>query len=228
MEPVCLVFASAGPARRLARELPGWSVRVVDEAGEFARRLRTERPDLVVVCAPPAAPTDLALAIAERAGRPDLRAVLVDAPSEVTERLDALAGGWDEALPATMPDVELAGRLTLLAHRAARENPRPVRLAVAPGYELDLLARELLRNGQRIALRPKEFALLTELARAPGVVRDRRELLDRVWGARSAVDPRTLDVHVRRLRMKIESTPDRPAHLITVRGVGYRLDTLPL
>ena len=97
-------------------------------------------------------------------------------------------------------------------------------MAITPSYELDLLSRELLRNGRRIPLRPKEFALLSELAREPGVVRDRRDLLDRIWGPGTAASSGTLNVHIRRLRMKIEPSPDHPAHLITVRGVGYRLD----
>ncbi len=75
-------------------------------------------------------------------------------------------------------------------------------------------------------MRPKEFSLLALLARNPGRVYTRRQLLDRVWGPGTSSDPRTVDVHVRWLRSKIEPDPGRPIHLVTVRGIGYRLDPL--
>ena len=227
-DPLCLVLASSGPACALPDELSGWSVEIVAEPGQFGGRLLALRPMLAVVCAPPADAADLAWVIAERVRRPELRVVFVDPPARVPERLEALAAGFDDAFAGSISPRELDGRLDLLAGRARALRPTLARVAVAPSYQLDLLAHELLRDGQRIPLRPKEFALLSELAREPGVVRGRRELLDRVWGVDTVVDPRTLDVHIRRLRLKIEPTPERPAHLITVRGVGYRLDTLPL
>jgi DNA-binding response OmpR family regulator len=97
-------------------------------------------------------------------------------------------------------------------------------LPIADGFELDLVAHELRLDGRSVHLRPKEFQLLALLAAHPGRAYSRRQLLDRVWGADHGGDPRTVDVHIRWLRSKVEPRPDQPVHLVTVRGVGYRLD----
>ena len=76
---------------------------------------------------------------------------------------------------------------------------------------------------ERIELSPKEFALLLFLSRSPGIVFNRQTLLDRVWGADAYVDERTIDVHIRWLRSKIEVDAAEPTLLITVRGLGYKL-----
>jgi DNA-binding response OmpR family regulator len=81
-----------------------------------------------------------------------------------------------------------------------------------------------LRNGTEIKLTKTEFKLLCELASAPDKVFSRELLLDRVWGYGYFGDGRLVDVHVRRLRTKIESDPAQPRHVVTVRGLGYRLD----
>jgi DNA-binding response OmpR family regulator len=77
-----------------------------------------------------------------------------------------------------------------------------------------------------IHLRPREYALLALLASHPGRAYSRRELLDRAWGRNHPGGEGTVDVHVRWLRSKIEPKPDQPVHLVTVRGTGYRLDSV--
>lgn len=93
-----------------------------------------------------------------------------------------------------------------------------------PTTELDLAAHGLWRDERLVHLRPKELRLVQLLATHPGRVFTRRQLLDRVWGSDHAGSPRTVDVHVRWLRQKVEPDPHRPQHLRTVRGVGYRFD----
>ena len=83
-------------------------------------------------------------------------------------------------------------------------------------------AHEVWRNGRRVPLRPREFALLRALIRANGCAVSRECLLQEVWGYTKGVVSRTLDTHVRSLRRKLEPTPANPRHLITVRTVGYR------
>lgn len=115
--------------------------------------------------------------------------------------------------------------MTLLEERT---RPRhDTLLVVTADTELDLVAHEVRRAGALIHLRPKEFQLLAMLAAHPGRAYSRRQLLDRVWGPHHDGDPRTVDVHIRWLRSKIEARPDAPSHLVTVRGVGYRLDPSP-
>ncbi len=142
------------------------------------------------------------------------------------ERLAALEAGVDEVLARPVTSTELAGRLRLLLRRS---RPRSsTRLSVGHDMELDLGRQALWRDGTWVHLRPKEARLLELFARSPGRVHSRAQILERVWGPAHAGDPRTVDVHVRWLRAKIERDPHAPTRLLTVRGVGYRLEPPPL
>jgi len=88
--------------------------------------------------------------------------------------------------------------------------------------EIDFGRRSVRVRGEPVELTYVEFEILAALARAPGRVLDRQTLLERVWGDSSYRDPRTIDVHIRHLRTKIEAEPSNPEHVFTVRGVGYR------
>ena len=219
-----LVLATSGPATDLAEVRPDTVVRVVTDPRRFRDLLVAERPRLVVVAQPPAGPEDLALVADERRRRGRFRAVHL-APSDAADaRLAALVLGFDESLTDGTTASELAGRLALLEERARVRPDIGTVLPIGEDLELDLAARELRRGGRAVHLRPKEFGLLAMLATQPGRVFTRRELLDRVWDRHHPTTSRTVDVHVRWLRSKIEPDPDRPVHLVTARGAGYRLD----
>jgi DNA-binding response OmpR family regulator len=98
---------------------------------------------------------------------------------------------------------------------------------VADDTVLDLDARALRRRGRLIHLRPLESRLLEELARSPGRPLSRDLLIERAWPTVPPAGSRTVDVHVRWLRQKLEPDPRRPVHLLTVRGLGYRLEPDP-
>ncbi len=151
--------------------------------------------------------------------------MLLSAPEAIDERLEALRAGVDEALPDTIEPGELAARLAILEDRARTRHETV--LVVTEDASIDLIAHEVRRAGRLVHLRPKEFQLLAMLAAHPGRAYTRRQLLDRVWGHDHDGDPRTVDVHVRWLRSKLEPQPDAPVHIVTVRGVGYRLDPGP-
>jgi DNA-binding response OmpR family regulator len=220
-----LVLTEGGPAAQLRANLPGQSVSMVTDPFEFRRRLRAEMPAVVACARPPATAADLLAVARERRARPGLRALLLTPAHATDERLHALALGFDESLPDNVRPDELAGRLIRLAAQAAAIASNGVRsvIPLGDGLELDLGAHELRRAGRPVHLRPKEFGLLAELATHPGSVLTRSQLLDRVWGP-SHAGPRTVDVHVRWLRSKIELDPGTPTRLITVRSVGYRFD----
>ncbi len=188
----------------------------------FAELLRTLRPRIAIVGSPPAGPEDLEVALSERRRRPGMRVVVVSPPGAIAERLDALRAGADEAHADTIDPTELGARLAILEERSRKRHDSV--LVVTDDTELDLDAHEVRREGALIHLRPKEFQLLAMLASHPGRAYSRRQLLDRVWGPNHDGDPRTVDVHIRWLRSKIEPRPESPVHLVTVRGVGYRLD----
>jgi DNA-binding response OmpR family regulator len=219
-----VVAAPQSTVDELRERAPGVEVEAVAlEAlvGHVARH----HPEVVVVAGRPLDGVVETLH-ALRAARRDLRLILVTSDEASDLRLRALEAGVDDALPP-IPVEELAGRLAIAARRRAgqgRATRRPSRLAVGAGIELDLQRRELLRDGRWVHLRPKEAGLLELFVRTPGRTLTRDVILGRVWGPGHRGDPRTVDVHVRWLRDKIESDPRHPERLVTVRGVGYRLD----
>lgn len=224
--PAWLVLAADGPAALLSGGGVGPSVAVVADPDRFRELLASLRPRMVVCTRPPAGSAELRAVVETRRRRPSLRAVLVTPPEAVDARLDALALGFDDALASTMPLHELIGRLAWLDARPRTRMSAGGVLRFGDGFELDTSAHELRRQDEVVHLRPKEFGLLALLASHPGRAYTRAELLDRVWGSPRG-GGRTVDVHVRWLRSKIEADPERPVTLVTVRGVGYRLDPTP-
>jgi DNA-binding response OmpR family regulator len=221
-----LIFGDARLGAALDGRLAAWSSQLTGDAAEFGRLVRDpgRRPRVVVCASPPGTVDEIQLVLSERRRRPSLRALLVNPAERVTDRLEALAGGFDDAVSATIDADELAGRISVLLARASRPVRGRASIALGPGLELDLDAQELRRDGEPLHLRPKELRLLTVLATHPGRVYTRRQLLDRVWGSAHEGDQRTVDVHMAWLRAKLEPDPDRPVHIVTVRGIGYRLD----
>jgi two-component system response regulator RegX3 len=218
-----LVLAVDGPGLELPKAAPdGPRVRTIADPATFLAIFDTDRPRIAILAEPPAGPNDRAAVAQERRRRQSLRTIHLSRPDDVAARLAALREGFDEALPHSIGAVELAARAAILEDRTRVRSASCLR--IADGYELDLVAHELRHDGRAVHLRPKEFQLLAMLAAHPGRAYTRRQLLDRVWGPDQVGDPRTVDVHVRWLRSKIEAQPDRPIHLVTVRGVGYRLD----
>jgi DNA-binding response OmpR family regulator len=199
------------------------SARVVSDRELFRRLLARSRPALVVMFAPPATQQDLEAVVRERRRRTGMRAVLVDEPTSVSERLAALRSGFDEAVGADIDGRELLGRLALLAEQA-RGGRDDGSLQISPDVLLDPGTRELRIRGQGVHLRPREYALLEVLAKHPGRTFSRQQLLEAVGAGTSGRDMRTIDVHVRWLREKLDCEASSPARLITVRGIGYRLE----
>lgn len=202
------------------------SARVVSDRGLFRRLLARSRPALVVIFAPPATQQDLEAVVRERRRRTGMRAVLVDEPTSVSERLAALRSGFDEAIGNDIDGRELHGRLALLADHA-RGVPSVPPIEISVDVLLDPQARELRIRGQRIHLRPRECALLEILARHPRRTYSREQLLEAVGAGTSPLHVRTVDVHVRWLREKLGSEGGTPPQIATVRGVGYRLESTP-
>lgn len=214
-----IALAAAGPVAGC-----GDAITTAADASGFLALLDESRPRIAIVTEPPAT-TDLVERVAlERQRRTTLRIVHLAADDAVDRRLHALRIGFDDALTLGIPHDEFLGRLTILDEDARTTSHSTTRIPLGDDLELDLTARELRRDGRPIHLRPKEFGLLAMLAGHPGRAYTRRQLLDRVWGVEHHGDPRTVDVHVRWLRSKIEDEPGRPRRLVTIRGIGYRLD----
>jgi DNA-binding response OmpR family regulator len=140
--------------------------------------------------------------------------------AEQVSRGDAVQLGFDDFVVRPYGEAELHERVRLI--RSARI-PRQERLRF-PGFEIDLFGHSVRAQGQHVPLTVREFALIAEFSRRAGQMLSRQELLRRVWGRTYDGGPRTVDIHVRRLRQKLKDS----APIKTVRGAGYRLDAAPL
>jgi DNA-binding response OmpR family regulator len=103
-----------------------------------------------------------------------------------------------------------------------RKQPEKAETVEFKGLRIDLKSYEVTVNGRNVNLSPTEFKLLRFLCQNPGRVYSRDQILDQVWGDESYVEPRTVDVHIRRLRAQIEPDDNSPDYIVTVRGVGYK------
>jgi two-component system OmpR family response regulator len=146
--------------------------------------------------------------------------LILSALGEVDDRVEGLRAGGDDYLVKPFAFTELHARLEALLRRGAAPTPQ-TRLQVAD-LEMDLLARRVTRSGRPIALQPRELRLLEYLMRHAGQVVTRTMLLENVWDYHFDPQTNVIDVHVSRLRAKLDRDFDRPL-LHTVRGAGYLL-----
>lgn len=145
--------------------------------------------------------------------------VLLTARSSEVDRIVGLDTGADDYIVKPFSLGELLARLRAVMRRGQHRSETKLQ---SGDLLLDLVGHRATRNGKNLNLPPKEFDLLAELIRHKGAVLTRDLLLQRVWGFDFAGDSRTVDVHIRWLREKIEEDPANPARIETVRGLGYR------
>ena len=210
-------------AVKLALEDEGW---IVDEAesGEVAIDIFQRHPSDVVlidIMLPGIDGFELCRTIRRTS---DVPVVMVTARNDTHDIVAGLEAGADDYLTKPFAPKELSARIRALLRRTRPSSTPHARISLG---DLAIVPDEgkVSRGGEEVHLTKTEFRLLCELADNPGKVFSREALLDKVWGYDYFGDGRLVDVHIRRLRTKVEADPANPRHVVTVRGLGYRLQT---
>jgi two-component system phosphate regulon response regulator PhoB len=156
----------------------------------------------------------------------DLPVIFISGKSDIADRVLGLRLGADDYLPKPFSPVELVARVESVLRRSAARPAAPAVEDSSPdGLKVNELTREVRVDGQVIELTAKEFDLLAFLVQSPRQVFSRGQLLEHVWSSRSEwQDEATVTEHVRRVRHKVETDPEHPRWITTVRGVGYRFE----
>ena len=209
----------------LARE--GFEVEVAVDGAEALDRFDEVAPDLVLldVMLPKVSGVDVCRELRKRS---DVPIIMVTAKSAEIDTVVGLEVGADDYVTKPYRLRELVARMrAVLRRRSGAPEPRPdgpddedvLRIG---DVELDHERHEVRVRGALVGLPLKEFELLAVLMEHSGRVLERMTLIDRVWGTDYVGDTKTLDVHVKRLRAKIEDDPSQPTRIVTIRGLGYK------
>lgn len=198
----------------------GIEVDLVSRGDEVLDVFKTNQPDVVLldVMLPGLDGVEVCKAIREESPRVPI--IFLSARGETGDKIKGLEAGADDYLVKPMEHYsELVARIRTQLRRTSRDLNGMLTLG---DLNIDLVEHTVTRAGRAIALTRLEFDLLVALAKEPGRVFTREELLREVWDYRHSADTRLVNVHIQRLRSKIEHDPDNPTLVLTVRGVGYK------
>ena len=200
----------------------GYRTRVARDGREAIELAEAERPDLVVLdlMLPRMDGLEVMRRLRER-DRDRIAVILLTAKGDESDRVIGLRLGADDYVVKPFSPVELTARVGAVLRRidTSPEHEEPIELT---GLTIDPAARRVSVQGEEIQLTQREFDLLLFLARHPGQVFSRDQLMEAVWQYSFYTDSSTVTVHIRRLRAKLEADPAQPRRLQTVWGVGYR------
>ncbi len=198
----------------------GYSTFTAASAEEGMRLFRLVRPDLVLldVMLPKQSGYDMCRTIRRDSHVP---VIFLTARGGEDDRVTGLEIGGDDYMVKPFSLSEMSARVRSVLRRSG-SSIRTLEVVETGNLIINPKTHEATMDGKAVALSPKEFALLYFLSQNPGQVFSRETLLDRVWGADAYVSSRTVDVHIRWLRERIEQNPAHPERIITIRGVGYK------
>ena len=210
-------------------EIEGYEVDVVHDGTAGLDRARATTPDLLIL--------DLMLPGMDgyevlrqlRASGHDMPVLILTARGDETDKVVGFRLGADDYVTKPFALSELIARVGALLRRATPRGAQAGSRGVEQfgNVRIDPGSHTVTRNGEPVALTPKEFALLMALVERRGRVASRLELLREVWGHRVEVMTRTVDIHIAELRRKLEDDPGNPKHILTVWKAGYRLEANP-
>ncbi|GAA3953354.1 MtrAB system response regulator MtrA [Gordonia caeni] len=221
MKPRILVVdddASLAEMLTIALRNEGFDPYVVGDGTQALPAVRELRPDLILLdlMLPGMNGIDVCRAVRNEFNVP---IVMLTAKSDTVDVVLGLESGADDYMVKPFKHKELVARIRA---RLRRTDDEPAELLSIGPVEIDVPAHKVTRDGVPISLTPLEFDLLVALARKPRQVFTREVLLEQVWGYRHPADTRLVNVHVQRLRAKVETDPENPEIVLTVRGVGYK------
>lgn len=198
-------------------ESEGYDVSVCANGANVLPLFRAEHPDLVLldVMLPGLDGVSVCRQLREES---DVPVIMMSAKTDSLDVIAGLEAGADDYVTKPFENSVLLARVKVRLRRQENE-AETLRIA---DLAIDLKAHEVTRGDETLHLTPLEFDLLTVLARKPYQVFSREELLEQVWGYRHSADTRLVNVHIQRLRAKVEKDPEDPRVVLTVRGVGYR------
>ena len=203
----------------------GYGVATAADGAEAIETARRERPELIVldVMLPKLSGFDVCRILRKEMSVPIL---MLTAKNEEVDKIVGLEIGADDYMTKPFSMRELLARIRAMLRRAemVKSQPAGEQASLKIGeLEIDVARHQAFCRSSPLDLTPKEFDLLVFLARNKGFVFSREQLLEKVWGYDYAGDTRTVDVHIRWLRQKIEDDPAKPKRLVTIRGTGYKL-----
>lgn len=198
------------------------------EDGESATKIiQREKPDLVILdlMLPGLSGLELCRLLRQRPETARLPILMLTAKAGEADRVVGLEMGADDYLAKPFSPREMVARVRAILRRAEAKPAMDTASSYEKGpLKIDFSTYEVFVRGKPVKLTLKEFELLGFLVRNPNRVLNRDQLLDRVWGGETFVTPRTVDVHIRRLRKAVEKDDRKPKWILTLRGVGYKFD----
>ena len=186
-------------------------------------RALSEKPDLILLDIMMPKLDGFALCAELRRLANTVPVLMLTAKGQIEDRVHGLDVGADDYLVKPFSTDELLARVRALLRRVERKTRRPLKLKLGE-WEIDLARQTAVRGKKRVYLTAKEFAMLRLMAEAECEPVTRERFLDVVWGYTAFPTTRTVDTHIAALRAKIEANPEEPRWIITVHGVGYRLE----
>jgi two-component system phosphate regulon response regulator PhoB len=227
MASLILIVEDEAPLAEMLRynlEKSGYRTQVAHSGEEALQRVAIEPPDLAVVDWMLPERSGIEVCRSLRAGEDTKRLpiIMLTARGEESDRVLGLEAGADDYVVKPYSPREMVARVNALLRRSDIRGSATVKEYA--GIVMDLEAHRVTRDGKNVHLSPKCFRLLETLIDRPGIVFSRDKLLGRVWGGDVFVEPRTVDVHIRRLREALEVEKGAKNLIRTVRGAGYALD----
>ncbi|AYX81220.1 MtrAB system response regulator MtrA [Corynebacterium amycolatum] len=202
----------------MVMEREGFDTVVVDDGLEAVKAAERENPDLILLdlMLPGMGGVDVCRTVRETSAVP---IIMLTAKTDTVDVVLGLESGADDYVTKPFKPKELVARVRA---RLRRQEDSPSETLEVGDLTIDVPGHAVFRDGKEISLTPLEFDLLHTLASRPKQVFSRDELLEKVWGYQHTSDTRLVNVHVQRLRSKIELDPENPQIVLTVRGVGYK------